>query len=443
MSDPHDRASDRWEALLRSKRGRVLLVVAAVLGLSAVLTVQFTGFAEDRGREVDSARVFASQLVRWGLWGLLAFPIVGFARWSWSGGRPWTAALALQLVLAPAVAYGHSEVVDWTVTTLDLRPPSSGPERGPPHGTEGDRAPPGDDRPAPGGDRPPPGEGRPPPGEGRPQSPGRGGFSRRSTWDQVFGAFTYVFILGLGAGLHTWLRTRQEERRATALEQAATRLQGELDRARLDRLTAQLRPHFLFNTLHAVGGLVREERSAEALATLAAVGDLLRASLDPRGRQELPLTEELRAARGYLAIESIRLGERLMVVEDVDPDCEAAYVPALVLLPLLENAVTHAAEPRVEPTTLRLAARRDGERLLLVIEDDGAGFPDAVLSEGVAVADDRPHIGLSNTRSRLQGLYGEAGVLELGVAPGGGARVTAGLPWHTAPPPGTVEDDVD
>ncbi|RKY15367.1 MAG: hypothetical protein DRQ55_19645, partial [Planctomycetota bacterium] len=224
-----------------------------------------------------------------------------------------------------------------------------------------------------------------------------------------------------------------EERRAAALELAATRLQGELDRARLDRLSAQLRPHFLFNTLHAVGGLVREGRNDDALTTLAAVGDLLRASLDTSSRQELTLAEELEAVTGFLAIASLRLGERLVLEREIDPACHAALVPALVLLPLLENAVIHAAEPRVQPTRVTLCVQRVDQTLRLSVADDGPGLPDDVRECGGAVEHDRVHIGLANTRSRLAGLYGDAGRLELGASPSGGALVTVSLPWHTEP----------
>ena len=474
-SAPAARADAGWEALVRSLRGRLLLGALLVVVLSALTSLAFADLLGEGGIDSDVVSMFLVQLLRWGSWALLAWPIVAFARWSWTRLGPWPVAFALQLVLAPAVIWLQAEAHGRLVDALELRPfPSDsrrpgrgdgrfGPRRAQPGelgsgaaerdpGSRSGPLPAGagplqrppfdgpggpDDRGAPGGTLGPAGPDGPP-GPGGPGGPGgpRGEAGRAPPWrrgDLWFrGALIYGGVLALGVSLDGFLRRRDEERRAARLELRAARLERELTQARLESLSSQVQPHFLLNSLHSVGGLVREGRSDDALASLSALGDLLRSSLEPGARQEVTLAHELGALRGYLAIESIRMGERLRSELRIGEGCEHALLPPLVLLPLVENAVRHAAEKRVEPTTLALRAERHGERLTVVVEDDGPGFPTRVLALGSAsYDDDRPHIGLSNTRSRLLGLYGERGSFRLENRPEGGARVTVEVPWHT------------
>ena len=146
--------------------------------------------------------------------------------------------------------------------------------------------------------------------------------------------------------------------------------------------------------------------------------------LDRTGGAELSLSEH------YLDIERIRFGDRLETVTHVEPGLGNATVPALVLLPLLENAVQHGIAPRSDGGRLGLDIRREGRRICMTVSDDGPGFPDDILGgdEATRAPGERPHIGLENTRARLTMLYGEAGTLTLENPPEGGARVVVRVP---------------
>jgi two-component system, LytTR family, sensor kinase len=168
-----------------------------------------------------------------------------------------------------------------------------------------------------------------------------------------------------------------------------------LAEARLALLQAQIRPHFLFNTLHAVVALLRvDARAAEDL--LADLSELLRGAFARRAPESM-LRDELALVQCYLRIEQRRLGERLRLRWHVDEAALDAAVPSLVLPSLVENAVVHGIAPLARPASLALEVRIQESRLAIVVADDGAGFT-APLREGV---------GLANTRERLVQLYGD------------------------------------
>ena len=430
--------------------------------MSAAGALAAVDLAADRGWEAPFASSFGRRLITWGLWALLTWVLVPALLAAWR--RPWPVALLCCGLLLPGAVWLHDSASEPLLTGAGLDRRSlmrelrrlddedGGAERGAPFGREG---PPGDEPPfnarGPGGRRGPEGrrgEGPPPgardgghPPDGRPadQPPEFRGDRRsggRPPSERPLGPLSslldFALMLGTGLGARVWLSAQDEQRRANALQLQAARLQSELSGARLDRLTAQLKPHFLFNTLHAVGGLVREDRKQDALATLSAVSDLLRGSLDPRGRHTVSLDEELASVAGYLAIASIRLGDRLVTRIEVDEGCGVCAVPVLSLLPLVENVIVHVAEPRVEPTTLTLRASLQGEQLEVVLEDDGPGFSAEVLASGTAEGDDRPHVGLSNTAGRLRTLYGDRAAFRLANGAEGGARVVLSLPRRLA-----------
>lgn len=204
-------------------------------------------------------------------------------------------------------------------------------------------------------------------------------------------------------------------------ELKATQLEAGLAQARLEALRMQLHPHFLFNTLNSISTLMHRDVEA-ADDMLAALSDLLRVALERRGEQEVPLKEELDILRRYLDIEQIRFGDRLRVKFEIEPHCLDALVPNLILQPLAENAIRHGIDPRPEPGLLVISARRTDDWLTLRIADDGHGLPaGTTVEEGV---------GLSNTRARLQQLYGNPKALHLHSAPDG-FTVTVTVPYHT------------
>lgn len=240
----------------------------------------------------------------------------------------------------------------------------------------------------------------------------------------VFGLMVYWALVGGYHGLQLYARLREREREAADLERL-------LAQARLDVLRAQLHPHFLFNTLHTVSSLIHS-RPETADRVVVRLSELLRASLDQGAEHEIPLRRELDLLGRYLEIEQARFGDRLSVVQHVDPGVLDVSVPALVLQPLAENAVRHGIEPRSTPGRIEIRARACGDQLELVLQDNGGGLqPEAGIRR-------REGIGLSNTRARLQQLYGDRQQFELNVPPEGGLEVRMRLPLHHAPDPTSI-----
>jgi signal transduction histidine kinase len=204
---------------------------------------------------------------------------------------------------------------------------------------------------------------------------------------ELYGGFLHaVLVYVLVAGGTTVLDAMRALHRR---EVEALTLEARLARAEAAALRHQRQPHFLFNALHSIASLV-PGRPRQAQTLIADLAALLRLSLDSHGADETTLAAELAFADAYLAIEAARLGDRLRVVRDVAPDLLDAAVPALLLQPLVENAVRHGIAPVVGGGTLRIAASRDGDRVCLAVEDDGQGA--AVPTSGSASA--------SGTRAR-------------------------------------------
>ena len=214
-------------------------------------------------------------------------------------------------------------------------------------------------------------------------------------------------------------------RRAMENTARAARLEARLAEARLEALTAQLQPHFLFNTLHAISTLMH--RDVEAADTmLARLGDLLRRTLDDRNRPEVPLAEELRLLDAYLDIARVRFEDRLTVDVSVATETNSALVPRFVLQPLVENALQHGIGSRRGRGRVTIQAKRDGERLHLSVADDGPGI--APQENGFP----REGIGLTNTRERLRERYGPDHSLQLTQGESGGLLVAVDIPFRTA-----------
>lgn len=218
-------------------------------------------------------------------------------------------------------------------------------------------------------------------------------------------------IIGVGHALVYAQRSRLRE-------QQAAELQERLTQARLDALSAQLNPHFLFNALNSIAEMVHHDADA-ADRMLVQLGGLLRHGLESGRRQHTTLDEELEVVDCYVGIEQVRLGDRLRFHRDISPDVRNAQVPRLMLQPLVENAIAHAVSHREAPSTVEVRARREDGRLVIEVLDDGVGAPS---KPGFGV-------GLSNTRARLECLYGEAQSLDVEALPGGGTRARVSLPF--------------
>lgn len=214
-------------------------------------------------------------------------------------------------------------------------------------------------------------------------------------------------------------------RQARAREVTAARLETRLIESQLQALHQQLHPHFLFNTLHAISTLVHRDPDKADLM-IERLSDLLRITLRKVGAQEVELAEELEYLQAYLDIEQIHFGPRLRIEYRVDAAALDVLVPTLILQPLVENAIRHGLEPIVRGGTLAIDAQADGDTLWLRVRDDGAGF-----------AKDRPRrdgVGLANTKSRLDRLYGEEAALTIRENPGGGVVVDIYLPLRRSVP---------
>ncbi len=217
------------------------------------------------------------------------------------------------------------------------------------------------------------------------------------------GIWFYVMIAGVAYSQHAAARSAQ----AQALEA----------RSRLAALRAQLHPHFLFNALHTVVQLIPIDPRA-AVGAAETLAELLRGTID-EPRDLVPLADEWALVRRYLEIEKLRLGERLVMREAIAADAMECTLPSFALQTLVENAVRHAASPRVEATTIAIDARCDGPDLVLVVSDDGPGMDPGTAPTGT---------GLARLRERLEWLYGGAARLEVSATPGRGAIATLRVP---------------
>jgi two-component system LytT family sensor kinase len=231
---------------------------------------------------------------------------------------------------------------------------------------------------------------------------------------EILLAFGVVAVL---LGRRVWQRFQAEKKRAAELE-------GQLAQARLEALRMQLHPHFLFNTLHTIAGLISEEPPT-ARRMVVALGDLLRATLDEGAKPVRSLAEELAFMDLYLGIEKLRFGDRLVVRYEIDADATSAQVPNLLLQPLLENAMKHGAARIRRPCEVTFSARHEGPWLKLLVENDGP-VCSAWAEHG------KPGIGLSNTKARLHLHYGDNFQFEYLARSQGGVRINLQLPYQGA-----------
>jgi signal transduction histidine kinase len=231
----------------------------------------------------------------------------------------------------------------------------------------------------------------------------------------------YWSLFGVCQGLSNFRRSQERERRAAELE-------ARLTRAKLQALRMQINPHFLFNTLNAVSTLVYVDPKA-ADEMIGDLSELLRRCFDDVEEQEIPLGRELQFIGAYINIEKKRFGDRLQMEQDVPTDLLGALIPALILQPLVENAIRHGIEPRRSPGLISIQAKRAGDRLHLIVRDNGAG--------PVETADrqKRRGIGLANTQARLQELYGANQQFSFGKGEPRGCTVEIHVPYHTKPLP--------
>ncbi len=210
-------------------------------------------------------------------------------------------------------------------------------------------------------------------------------------------------------------------RRSRQNEMESAQLKTQLAESRIEALTAQLQPHFLFNTLQAISTLMhRDPKAADAM--LNELSELLRQTLQRRDKMELSLNEELDILQHYLSICSERYKDRLTLNTVVTTEARNALVPFFILQPLVENAFEHGIASRAGAGRVEITAAREKDSLRLTVTDDGPGMSDGSFKEG---------IGLSNTRQRLRQLYSDQCKLEFTNPAVGGLQVSITIPYKT------------
>jgi two-component system sensor histidine kinase AlgZ len=246
--------------------------------------------------------------------------------------------------------------------------------------------------------------------------------------------WSYVFAYAIGScfvqaawaflyfGIKHYYALQEQRGRLQALEVMARE-------AQMRALRYQLQPHFLFNTLNAISTLVLDNQPRIATQMIARLADLLRRTLESPDAHQVSLKEEIAVTKEYLSLEKVRFGPRLMVTFEIDPGTQEAQVPRFLLQPLVENAIRHGIAKRPQGGTLVLHSENVGGRLRIRIENDGAEDDEPVLRRNTAT----PHrgVGLTNTRARLQQMYGYEATLETHATANDTYEVRISMPFST------------
>lgn len=204
-----------------------------------------------------------------------------------------------------------------------------------------------------------------------------------------------------------------------------SQLNVQLAQAQLSALRRQIEPHFLFNALNSVAGLIRENKPNEAITMLVSLSDFLRHTLSESNRQEVPLSEELDFVKQYLATQKVRFAERLLLSVDVPLELQDAAIPNLILQPLVENAIKHGIAKRKEGGSVRISASKRDNQLHISVSNDGPALAHDWETASIGV-------GVSNVRARLKGLYGDAASFAMNPRSLGGVEVAITMPLRMA-----------
>lgn len=246
-------------------------------------------------------------------------------------------------------------------------------------------------------------------------------FLSRAKASFVSDLMVYGVVIGICYALDYYRKYREREF-------LASRLEAQLAQAQLESLRMQLHPHFLFNTLNSIVGLVRDNRNQAAVSMLVGLSDLLRHTLEHSSRPEVELREELNFIKLYLSIQETRFSDRLRIELDIDSATPKAMVPNLILQPLTENALRHGIGRSAAPGLIGIRSAVENGHLRLTVYDNGAGLPDDWQLKGSA------GIGLANTIARLQQLYDEKHTFDIHNRAEGGVEAVILLPLRMANP---------
>jgi two-component system, LytTR family, sensor kinase len=247
----------------------------------------------------------------------------------------------------------------------------------------------------------------------------------------------FKFLYGLPASVGVYfsilaITLVMDSRARMARQEVETaRRKEQLSNAQLDLLRQHIEPHFIFNTLNAVTGLIRGNRSDAAVGLIAVLSDFLRRAIKPWHPQLVTLEEELGHLRGYLHIQDQRLAGRLQSSVDIPADLLRARVPNMLLQPLVENAIKHGVAKCADGGAIRIVGSHSFGKLNLIVYNDGPAVPLDWHRQSTGM-------GLANLRMRLRSLYGAGFDLVLCSGDAGGAEVLVSIPLNEAQPAGVV-----
>jgi LytS/YehU family sensor histidine kinase len=234
----------------------------------------------------------------------------------------------------------------------------------------------------------------------------------------VYGQLTFLVLYAFILTIDYIFESRQ---RIARQQMAAAQLGEQLHKAQLDALRHQIEPHFMFNALNAIAGLVRDNRNAAAVDMIVVLGDFLRAAAADLSRPQVALEKEVQYLRQYLEIQRSRFADRLQVTLDIPAVLLSAQVPSLILQPLVENAIKHGISKRAQGGAIRVSATSSKGTLSLSVENDGPALsPDWQTR--------RTGIGITNLHTRLRLLYGAAFDFSLHNRDRGGVQAIVSVP---------------
>jgi two-component system, LytTR family, sensor kinase len=372
---------DSQEYVYQRSPGRMLdrwLKWTAIVGVWMILGVIYAGpiYLEVRAEGINhsAARIFTWGILRWVAWAPLTPVMLWLARRYSLAGSAWRRSLLVHLPAFLIMSAVHSAAV--TAINLTVKPFDNM------------------------------------------------GTSPTAFWPRFlslmqgsFGSDLLVYgaVLGVCYAIDYYRKYREREFQASQLE-------AQLAQAQLNSLRMQLHPHFLFNTLNGIAGLVRDQKNQAAVNMLVGLSDLLRYALEHSDKQEVKLKEELNFINLYLTIQQMRFSDRLQITMDIDPNTIQALVPNLILQPLVENALRHGFGGSVASGVIGISSQAEKGLLKLMVFDNGAGLRDNwQLKSGGG-------IGLANTAARLEQLYNGDHQFDIRNRAGGGVEVVVQIP---------------
>ena len=244
------------------------------------------------------------------------------------------------------------------------------------------------------------------------------------TWTTTLTFQVLTFLIAYALILTVTYVVDARESMARQMTETA-RLNEELSNAQLAALRRQMEPHFMYNTLNSIAGLVRDDRNDAAVSMIVGLSEFLRRASENSHRSQVTLLEEVEYLQRYLEIQKARFGERLQVSVDIPAELLRAQVPNLLLQPLVENAIKHGIAKRVAGGTVRVAGACHDSNLCLTVYNDGPSLPTDWEAKQTGV-------GIGNLRTRLQILHGDDSELQLRSANPGGVEVVVRLPFREA-----------